>query len=376
MRSSVVKRLLLLLAFLLVPVFAQAQITQRNWALQLIDSLGWSFGLPEKPTDADYALMLGGRRVYRIEAEDAYQRGDRVAVMNFTTFGPFSGSGWLNGIKEPSEVHLKFNLLHSGRYRVKARVRLVEHHLRFGTRDFRVSGGEQFSDVRVGVIDLQAGPQEALLLLRPNGSVDFIELAAEPFEPIQPEGGWQFDAEVTAEVAARTTIQALNLQKNLPPTGQSFKLEAENLVLPAGVRISADSNRGVASGGRYIQVGAVPVVLDFYTANVTSSVADLVLRAAGSRPVGVRVPGHLEVAKGVAPAFGDTFLGTLFLAREELTIQVKLPAGGSLDYLELRQRRAESADLQRLVGFDPSAAVSARDLNNLSALVYRLKDLH
>jgi hypothetical protein len=200
-----VRRLLLPLLFLLLPALAQAQVTQRDWALQLIDSLGWSFGLPEKPTDADYTQILGGSRVYRIEAEETCQRSDRVAVMKFDTFGPFSGEGWLNGTKNRTQAHLKFNLPHTGRYRINARVRLPEHHLIFGKRDFRMSGGSQFTDVNVGYVELQAGPQEAILLLRPNGSIDYFELVAEPFAPIMPEGGWQFDEELTAEVAARTT---------------------------------------------------------------------------------------------------------------------------------------------------------------------------
>lgn len=369
------RKYLFLFLVLLLPSLAQAQITQRDWALQLIDSLGWSFGLPEKPTDADYAQMLSGKRVYRIEAEEAYTRGDRVAVMNFETFGKFSGEGWLNGIKDRTEARFKFNLPHAGRYKVRARVRLVEHHLLIGTRDFRVSGGDQFTTVDVGFVELQAGQNEARMLLRPNGSIDYFELEAAPFGPISPEGGWNFDQELTAADAARTTIQALNLQHNLPSGSQIIKLEAENLPLPKGVRVFRNANKGEPSGGRYVQVGAAPVEMTFYAASVSGGVADLILRAASTRQIGIDLPGFFETRQQFGHRLDDKNLGTFFLPEGEILLKVELPPGAALDRLEIRTRKGSSADLLRLTGLSADNEISARDLNNLSALIYRLKSL-
>ena len=369
------RRLLLLLLLLLLPALVQAQITQRDWALQLIDSLGWSFGLPEKPTDADYAQVLSGRRVYRIEAEETHQRADRVAVMKFETFGPFSGEGWLSGTKDRTQARLRFNLPHSARYRISARVRLPEHHLIFGTRDFRMSGGDQFTDVKLGYVELQAGPQEAILQLRPNGSMDYFEMAAEPFGPITPERGWQFDAELTAEVAARTTVQSLNLQGNLPRGEKITRLEAEDLPLAEGSRLYADKNKGEASGGGYVKVGAAPLRFHFSVDSVMGEVVDLVLRAASSRPVGVKVPDSLETSLQFSPRFEDRLIGTFFVPQAGMDVEVMLPAGAAMDLLEVHARRADSADLGRLVGLDVSKAPLPSDLNNLSALIYRLKEI-
>lgn len=367
--------LLFSLLFLLWPVLSQAQVTQRDWALQLIDSLSWSFGLPKKPTDEDFLLVLNGSRIYRIEAEESFQRGDRVAVMKFDTFGEFSGEGWLNGTKNRTEAHLEFNLPHAGRYRITARVRLAEHHLKFGRHDFRMSGGDQFTNVEVGYVELPAGPQEAILQLRPNGSIDYFELEAAPAGPISPTGGWVFDAELTSVDAARTVLQALNLQKHLPPGQRVIKLEAENLPKPEGVRINRGNNKGKASGGRYLQVGAAPVTLGFYAANVSGGVADLILRAAGSRPIVITLPGYFDTRLQFGPRFEDRLLGTFFIPEGEMTIEVQLPAGASLDRLEIRSRRGSNADILRLVGLEESDRVTTRDLNNLSTLIYRLKEL-
>ena len=371
------RRLLLplFLLLLLLPAFAQAQVTQRDWAMQLIDSLGWSFGLPEKPTDDDYAQMLGGDRVFRIEAEEAHQRSDRVAVMKFDTFGPFSGDGWLNGTKDRTLVHFKFNLIHTARYQVNARVRLPEHHLIFGERNFQISGGVQFTDVNVGYVELQAGPQEVILELQPNGSIDYFELVAEPRGPIVPQGGWQFEDELTSEVAARTTLQALNLQRILPRGQKVLKFEAENMPQPAGSRIYHDKNRGEAGGGRYVQVGAAPVTLDFSVARVSGGVTDIVLSAAGTRPVGVKIPGYLATQQQFGLRFEDRSLGTFFIPEGELTVEVQLPAGTSIDRLELRSRQGDRSDLLRLVGLVDSETITPQDVNKLSALIARIKSL-
>ncbi len=371
------RHLALLLVFLLLPVVVQARtaVTQRDWALQVIDSLGWSFGLPEKPTDNDFIRLLNGNRKYRIEAEEVFRRDDRVTMMTFTSFGKYSGEGWLSGTREQTEVHLEFNLPHTGRYRVLARVRLGGHQLSFGQQTLLLDGGDLFTDVEAGYVDLQAGPQEVLLQLQPNGSIDYLELVAEPIGPIVPAKGWQFDNELTFEVAARTVVQALNLQKALPPGRQVIKLEAENLPRPNGVQPQHGNSRGRASGGRYLQVGAAPVRLGFYAANVSGGVTDLVLRAAGSKPIKVKLPGHLEIQSQFSPRFEDNLLGTFFIPEGEMTVEVILPAGAAIDRLELRSRRGGVPELLRLVGLDGLGRLPVRDINSLSALIGRLKEM-
>lgn len=375
MRRLRVKRLLLVLLVLLFPVLAHAQITQRAWALQLIDSLGWSYGLPPKPTDEDYLRLLEGKRTYRIEAEDSFQRGDRVAVMSFTTFGEFSGRGWLNGTREYAQARLKFHLPHAGRYKLRARVRNPEHHLIFGTRDFRVSGGEQFTTVDAGYVELQAGEQEALLRLRPNGSIDYFELEAAPLGAIAPAGGWQFDAELTAEDAALTIVQALKLQSLLPPGENSQRLEAENLVSPPGTRIFSGNSKGVASQGRYLQVGPAEVNMAVYLANSPGGAVDILVRAAGKGSIIVGIINKFSVSRALPSAFTDLNLGTFFLPEGEATVTLSLPAGAAFDWLELRPRKNTAADHLALVGLSAQNPPAVTDLNNLSALLYRLKAL-
>jgi hypothetical protein len=363
----------LLLIVLLLPVVSHAQITQRAWALQLIDSLGWSYGLPQKPTDEDYVRLLEGKRLYRIEAEDSFQRGDRVAVMSFSTFGEFSGSGWLNGTRDYTQVRLKFHLPHSGRYKLRARVRRPEHHLIFGTRDFRISGGEQFTTVDAGYVELQAGEQEALLRLRPNGSIDYFELEALPLGTIAPVGGWKFDKELTAEDAALTLIQALKLQHLLPPGKESLRLEAENLVAPAGTRFFSGNSKGVASQGRYLQVGPATVNLQVYLANHPGGAVDILVRAAGKGSLTAGITDKFAASRTLSPAFSDLRLGTVFLPAGEASIDLRLPAGAAFDWLELRSRKNTPVDHLALVGLSLQNPPSASDLNNLSALLYRLK---
>ncbi len=362
---------------LVLPTLAQARVgvTQRDWALQLIDSLGWSFGLPEKPTDEDFIQILNGRRSYRFEAEKSFRQGDQVTEMTFTSFGQYSGTGWLSSNRDQTDVHLQFNLLHAGRYKLLARVRLAGHQLTFGSQVFPLDGQSQFTTVTVGSVDLDAGPQEVLLQLAPNGGIDYLELQAEPIGPIAPAGGWKFDQGLTFEVAARTVIQALNLQQGLPPGRQVVKLEAENLPRPQGVRVLGGDGKGSASGGRYLLVGAAPVTLGFYAARVDGGVMDLVLRAAGSKPIKVELPGYFETRSQFGPRFEDHLLGTFFIPEGEMTVKVLLPAGAAIDRLEFRSRQGGKAELLRLVGLVESDWLSAEDLNRLSTLISRLKEI-
>ncbi len=52
-----------------------AELTQRDWMVTLIDSTGWSYGLPDEPQDADYINILNGGREFRFEAEEVYSKG-------------------------------------------------------------------------------------------------------------------------------------------------------------------------------------------------------------------------------------------------------------------------------------------------------------
>lgn len=107
MRLSVL--FLSVMLFLSQPVTATTapeSLSQRDWMINLVDSLGLSFGLPDSPSDNDYLEILSGLRELRYEAEDHHRPTDLVSVNTFESFGAFSGRGWLNGTSLPTKTHL------------------------------------------------------------------------------------------------------------------------------------------------------------------------------------------------------------------------------------------------------------------------------
>lgn len=159
--------LLLLPLLLLVqapPCLAEVP-TQRDWLENLVDGLGWSFGLPDEPEDADYLSMLDGDRLLHIEAEDTVQPEDLVSIKTYTSFGPYTGTGWVNGIPRATQARLKFLLQSSGRYQLSTSLRLPGHQFEIGGQTFQGDGTENFTRVVLGDIELTAGEQELLVTL-------------------------------------------------------------------------------------------------------------------------------------------------------------------------------------------------------------------
>jgi hypothetical protein len=79
----------------------KTEFTQKDFAYLMIDSFSWAAGLPAESSDRDYLLILGGKRNFRYEAENAYNPAtDRVTVREHSQFGPFTGKGWLLGVSD------------------------------------------------------------------------------------------------------------------------------------------------------------------------------------------------------------------------------------------------------------------------------------
>jgi hypothetical protein len=162
---------------------------------------GWSYGLPDEPQDPDYINILTGNREFRFEAEDVFSKDeDNVSIMSFQNFGAFSGQGWLNGAKEPTLTHLRFNLPISGEYLVKAHLRQEGHLFVIAGEQVTADAENKFTEVTIGRFELQSGAQEILVTLPVNGSIDYISLKAPNLAAITPDGGWQPDEPLTWQV--------------------------------------------------------------------------------------------------------------------------------------------------------------------------------
>lgn len=346
---------------------SQAALTQRDWMIALVDTLGWSFGLPDEPQDPDYINILHGNRAFRFEAEDIYSPDeDFVSLMSFHNFGPFSGSGWLHGTKEPSPVHLRFTLPHAGDYRLDTRVRGTGHQFLVGGETVSADAGDEFTDVTVGSFNLPAGPHEILVTLPPNGSIDFIALTAPNLAPVLPAGGWQPDETLTWDDVHTTMVDLLGLAGLFPPAGGPRSIEAEDLAQQE-LDIVSTGYLGSPSGGKWLRAGPIPAELRFPLTVPESGYYDLTVRAMGS-PFRITFGDHYTVSLDGGASLDDHHVEPLFLATTS-NITLNIPPGGGIDRLTLTRRQVDGAGVSRLLGLTVSAAPQASDLDTLTRLL-------
>jgi len=328
--------------------------TQRDWLVALVDGLGWSFGLPAEPTDDDYLAITSGKRIYRVEAEDAKGETDPVSVKEFTTFGPFSGRGWVSGTTKPAPLHLRFLLPLSGVYRLSASLRLPGHEIKIGDRSFTADGDNKFKEYILGKVDLQAGEQEFFVTIPPNGSLDYIELQA-PFLPsISPLKGWDPDSPLAMTDIAVTAIRLLELEPFLPPTETVFNFEAETATRKGTTETTDIRHLGQPSGNLWLRAGASPTTVGIDFRLPEEGVFTLLLRAETPSTLTTTLNKRLSFSPEF-PQFLKTLpLGAFFLPKGENLLDIDLPPRGGVDLLTLEKRRSESEDFCRLVGLPPT----------------------
>lgn len=345
-----------------------AGLTQRDWMITLVDALGWSFGLPDEPQDPDYMNILAGNRELRFEAEDIYNREqDPVSVMAFRNFGDFSGPGWLSGRREATEVHLAFTVPVSGTYQVKANLRQEGHRFQIGDEVVEGSAGNNFTLVTLGAFRLEAGPHQILLVLPPNGALDYLSLAAPNLSLIAPEDGWQPDEPLTWEVVQTTLLQVYDLAELFPVADPPLMIEAESHP-QEGTRVVDIPHLGRASGGKWLRCGPHTAKVRLPIAVPESGFYDLTLRVMG-RPIEAIINDHHTLVIEANPYLEDHHFSPLFFKKGNNNITLVLPPGGGVDQVTLNRRPTEPSQVKTALGFDPGEPLSVRQLDSLTALL-------
>lgn len=360
----------LTVALLVLPAHSAQTLTERDWMIALVDSLGRSFGLPDAPKPDDYINILSGKRNLRFEAETTYSADDDVSVMAFRNYGPFSGPGWLLGGNEPATVHLRFLLPLDGRYRMAIAARRPGHLVDVGGQRFGVDGGAQvFSRGEVGEVVLNAGLQEIVVILPPGGALDHLELAAPNLPPIAPDGGWRPEAPLTWESLAITAVQALGLERELPLTDRIVEVEAESLAEIGESRVIEDTHLGRPSGGRWLRTAAQPVTIVVPLTVDRGGFYDLGITAMGAE-IGGLLNNHLPLTISGKPYLDTTTTSPLFLSKGANRLELTLPPGGGLDRVTLRARQSELSALAAVLGLTMAGdAPTSADLDRLTVRI-------
>lgn len=347
-----------------------ADLTQREWMVNLVDGLGWSFGLPDEPQDADYQNILAGNRRLRIEAEAHKQPTDMVSVKRYRSFGPFSGDGWVSGTAMPTSAHLRFLLPLDGTYRLSASLRLAGHTISVGDTTFRGDGDHRFTEVYLGELGLTAGEHEVVVEIPPNGAIDYLELTAPPLPPLAPREGWAPERPLSRDDLAVTTARSLGLETLLPPQDVNVLVETESAADLGGAQRTDIRHLGKPSGGSWVRAGTAPARVVIPFSAPAAGVYSLHLRGAAGSRLQTTLDGHLPLAGDFPSYLQEVPLGTVYLAEGPHTLQVDLPPRGGADSLTLAAHRSSVEDYRRLVGLPMGTAPpSLEEMNSLLALL-------
>lgn len=349
--------------------------TQRDWLQNMVDGLGWGFGLPDEPQDEDYLAILKGARTLRIEAEKAVPDGEPVSIKNLHSFGPFSGEGWVSGISTPVKSRLSFLLPVSGRYQLRAALRVPGHRLTIGETEFDADGGDHFTEVELGEVNLTAGPQEMTLALPPDGGIDYIDLRASGLLAIEPLGGWDLDKPLTASVLATTTIQLLNLLEDLPPQGEEVRIEAEKASLPPTADKTRTRYLGAPSGQAWVRAGAAGSSIELTFTPPAAGVYRLSLRALAEQSIKTVLDENYIQVWEFPPYLATRTGQTLYLSNQPHRFRVSLPARAGLDTLILTPLASSNEDFLNLSGLRSlGETIHFSDLDRLIPLLALLAE--
>lgn len=362
-----------LLDLLPAPAMAtELPLTQRDLMTNLVDSLDYSFGLPDTPQDDDYIQLLTGKRSFRFEAETYRHPDDLVAINSFSSFGKFSGPGWVSATSAPTKLRMNFLLPHAGTYRFFTAVRLPGHTLMLEGLSWQINENyPNFQRVDLGEITLDAGMKELTIAMPANGSIDYIELLAPPLVPIMPLNNWEPDAPLTSADLAVTVLRALDLQRHLPLSGEKTLIEAEEISTDQSFRTD-QRHLGEPHGGFWLRSGAGGGVITLPFRVESTAVYTLNLIAAGANSLFGTLDERESWQADFPPYLQERSIGTWFLSPGPHELKIELPPRGGVDLLTLLMRRSTAADYRILAGLPATDSIAANDVNRLLTLLSRL----
>ena len=346
----------------------ETKLTQRDLMLELVEGLGWSFGLPEQPEEADYLSILNGTRKFRIEIEDNYDPDVRVITEEIFSFGNFSGKGWIRVPNRPTTLSVKFNIPISGHYKIKARLLKTGHTIRIGDESFTADGGNRFTDNALGITYLQAGMQHITLTAPARGGIDFIEVEALPVPAIVPTGGWNLDAPLSFDDMAVTAMQLLGLHSTLPVSGEDIVLELEDFPLPKRTKLSTNRHLGSPKQGKWVSIGSDPVTLEIGVEVPTDGVYDLTVNCVGNTEISGTV--NTQSFKfSPERRFTAKQAGGVTLKKGQTPLFFQLPPYCGLDQVVLSPRASSPNDFRRLTGLPLVGTPSLIQFNSFTKML-------
>lgn len=331
------------------PVF-----TQKEFARLILQQFSWNDGLPGEPADRDYLMILGGKRSFRYEAENAYNElTDRVTIRDFPLYGPFTGKGWILGVSDTTDATFTILLPMAGEYDLKAVIKGNGFVWSIDDNEYRAdSKSGNFRDTDIAKVKLKAGIVTIKLTIPPEGAIDSFSLTAPDHTPVQPFSGWRFREELTAVRMAETAVALANSYARLPDAGQAASPKPlavfENTVLPATAAPTAASYLGPFSSAMWVR------------ADYRGATLQIPFKAAETGYYGLTVNIMGESISGSVNGIPFKLAGKPYLAKQNLglyrleagenTLSITLPPLGGIDTVEFNKKSSVADDFLHLAG--------------------------
>jgi len=213
----------------LVPLYGdprRSPVTHSEWARMMMRGLNFEDNLASIENADDIFRALAWKDQRNMVASE-YKRGTDV-----TKRGDFVDTGALVG-----EVAYDLAVVRMGDYNVRLNLRgeLNEPFKVEIRKDGQVDAavvyqptgsGAEFVSVDLGWIKLYPGNHTISVALPPNSSLESLHISPPCLGPIEPEGGWRAPALTSDKDLARTMLQALELESELPPADEPIELRA------------------------------------------------------------------------------------------------------------------------------------------------------
>ncbi|MBC7963171.1 MAG: hypothetical protein H7Y05_09535 [Steroidobacteraceae bacterium] len=346
----------------------KAAFTQKDFVRLMFQQFSWGEGLSREPADRDYLQILGGKRKFRYEAENAFnEKTDRVTVREFALYGPFTGKGWLMGVSDSTEANFTTLVPIKGIYTLKAVIKGNGFIWKIDNHDHRAdSNSDKFREIEIGKIPLKAGVVKIQVSIPPEGAIDSFSFSAADHAAIQPVDGWRFREALTAGRLAEIVVSITGRQEQLPESPQDPPRQLavfETAIIPSTAAKTDAAEFGKSSSREWIRAdyrGAtvqVPVRVTkagFYVINAVL-MGGLVTGSVNDVPFEVSARPYLDRLR----------LGLFRLESGDNPVMIDLPPMGGVDTLELRKKSMTPEDFLKLSGIKgpPERLIMADEAN-------------
>ncbi len=348
--------------------------TQADLIVELVDTLGWSYGLPDEPTIEDYIMILNGRRSWKYEIEDIYIPSAEAPLLpkEIRSFGPYSGQFWQRAPAREIKADFEFLVPLPGNYEIKAALTKPGYKLSIVDTELEADGTRNFKVVSFGTVELIAGRQKMQITIPPRGGIDYLLLETTPLPAIAPHSGWQPDKELTVYELANIISQTLHLQNCLVPLPQVISIEAEDAPPPVNAKLSKDRYQGPMQG-TWVKAGIRSAPYSHLFELDQPGIYDLSLNILARTDVSGLVNNRDHFNISPKPYFSFVEAGPFFFDKGVNQVDIDLPPRAGLDRFTLKPRSCSAEDYLRLTGLAETKELTIDKLSSILQLLAAIK---